>query len=128
MAFLGTTYRNKVLDMVLNQTNITAPTLIACSLHTAAVGTTGASEASGSSYARIDVTANFPAASAGSCANNVAINFAAFSGALTFTDAGLYDATSAGNWIGGGVLSASKTVANGDTASFSTSNFTVTCT
>lgn len=128
MAFFGTTTGNAVLDCYFNQTNITAPTVIASSLHTAAVGNTGASEASGSSYARIAITTKFPAASAKSVTNDTAWSFAAFSGSFTFTDAGVYDATSAGNWIGGGVLTASKSVTSGDTASFAISAFVVSIT
>ncbi len=128
MAFFGTTSQNAILDCYFNQTNITAPTAIYASLHTGAVGTTGANEASGSSYARLVATAKFPAASSGSVSNDVAIAFAAVSGSFTFTDGGMWDALTNGNWIGGGALSASKSVTSGDTMSFAVSNFTVAVT
>ncbi|HYH03604.1 MAG TPA: hypothetical protein VEC37_10905 [Bacillota bacterium] len=128
MAFFGTTSGNAILDCYFNQTNITAPTAIYASLHTGAVGNTGANEASGSSYARVVCTSNFPAASSKSTSNDVAISYAAFTGAFTFTDAGVWTASTNGTWIGGGALSASKSVTSGDTASFATSNFTVSIT
>ena len=121
-----TTERNKILDCYLNQTNITAPTAIFISLHTADPGNTGASEVSGGSYARTVATTNFPAASSGSCANDVAIQFPTATGSWgTVTHVEIWSASSAGTFYGGGSLTTSKAVASGDTASFATSGLTV---
>lgn len=120
-----TTVRNAWLDAIFNQTNYTAPSNVYVSLHTGDPGDTGANEVSGGSYARADGTSSFPAASSGSCANNVAITFPTASGSWgTVSHVGLWDASSTGNWLGGGSLSASKTIASGDSASFATSNLT----
>lgn len=99
------------------------------SLHSADPGLTGASElTSGTApgYARVAVTANTtnwsaPATngSVRQIANAVAIAFATASGAWpTATHFGLWDASTTGNFYRGNALTASKTVASGDTASF----------
>jgi hypothetical protein len=115
---LKASLRNSIIDAIVNQTNFTAYTAVWITLHTGDPGDTGANEASGSGYARVDATNKFPAASSGSSANDVAISFAAFSGAFAFTHSGMRDASSAGTWIGGGALTTPKSVASGDSASF----------
>lgn len=126
---LKASVRNALVDALVNQTNYTAPTAIYISLHTGDPGDTGASEANYTSYARVVATTKFPAASSGSSANDVVITFpTSTGGSNTVTHVGIWDASSAGNWIGGGSLTSSKTIASGDTASFATSNLTVSIT
>lgn len=126
---LKASVRNSLIDALVNQTNYTAPTTIYISLHTADPGDTGASEANYTSYARVVATTKFPGASSGSSANDVVITFpTSTGGSNTVTHVGIWDASTAGNWLGGGALSASKTIASGDTASFATSALTVSIT
>ena len=72
----------------------------------------------GNGYARKSVTnnaTNFPAASGGAKSNGVDIDFAAASGAWgTVTDFFVADASTAGNILGYGVLTVSKTPTAGD--------------
>ena len=97
------------------------------SLHSADPGLTGASELSGSGYARVAVTANTsnwtaPATNGPvrQITNNAVFTFPTASGAwTTATHFGLWDASTTGNFYRGAALTASKTVASGDTASFS---------
>lgn len=79
------------------------------SLHTADPGTTGASEATGGSpaYARKSITWN--AAASGNLDNNANPTFDVPAG--TYTHFGLWSASTAGTFYGGGALSASETFA-----------------
>lgn len=104
----------KLLDHVLKGASFTQPTNVYVSLHTADPGTTGASECTGGSYARQLASSSFAAAGASSKASNADINFAAMP-ACTVTHVGIWDASTVGNFLWGGSLSASKTVNSGDT-------------
>ena len=103
---------NKLLDAVFNATafNVTGDPYI--SLHTADPGETGASEVTGGSYARQQ--AAFGAAASGALSNSANIDFAGMP-AVTVTHVGVWDAASAGNFLWGGALTASKVVNSGDT-------------
>ena len=113
---------NKVLDKVFRNTDFTVTTLHV-SLHTAAVGETGANEVTGGSYAR--QTATFDVAASGATANSGALNFTLMP-AVTITDFGIWDAASVGNFLWGGVLAASKVVNLNDTVQFAIGDIDIT--
>lgn len=124
---------NELLDHVWGAASYTAPATLYISLHTGDPGETGANETSGTSYARKDVTnnaTNWPAASGGAKANGTTITFATpgSGGWGTVTYFGIWDAVSSGNFIGGGALSVSKTINEGDTVSFGVGDLDVTLT
>ena len=111
-----------------NSQSTTAPTTVYVSLHTADPGDTGASEASGSGYARIALS--FGAASTATdgttnISSDADATFAAFSGSFTFTHMGIWDSLSGGNFLAGGALSTSRSVVSGDQLKFSSGNVTV---
>jgi hypothetical protein len=112
----------KILDKVFNNTDFTVTTPYV-SLHTADPGETGASEATGGSYAR--QSASFGAAASGAIANDAAISFTAMP-AATITHVGVWDASTAGNFLWGGALAASKTTNSGDTFTIPTGDLDVT--
>jgi hypothetical protein len=127
--------RNKILDHVFGATAYTAPGTVYISLHTADPGDNGANEASGTGYARKSVTnntTNFPNASAGAKSNGAAVDFAAaggnWSSSANMTHYGIWDASSSGNFLGGGSLAVAKPVLSGDTASFPTGDIDLTLT
>lgn len=103
----STTHANAVLDAI-GDMSLHAATHV--SLHTADPGTTGASEVSGGSYARVQVNANggaspsWNAAASGGMDNNGAVTFPEGGGGASVTHFGLYDAATAGNFIRGGAL------------------------
>lgn len=116
---------NKLLDHVLRGVAYTAPTNVYVSLHTADPGLTGANEVSTGdwpSYAREDaaqggaLSAAFSAAASKATANANQMAWAANDGAgsVVVTYAGLWDASSAGNFLGYAALTASKTIGVGD--------------
>ncbi len=113
---------NKILDAVFNATAFSV-TSVYVSLHTAAVGEAGTSEVTGGSYAR--QSADFTTATSGALDNTAILDFTSMP-AVTVTDVGVWDASSAGNFLWGGTLTASKTVNSGDTFRFPTGDLDIT--
>ncbi len=113
----------ELLDQVL--TNAAAPAIatVYTSLHTADPGETGASEATGGSYARQSTA--FNVAAAGLSDNSANIVFTSMP-AATLTHVGLWDASSGGNFLWGGSLTASKTTNSGDTFQINAGDLDVT--
>ena len=119
--------RDKLLDHVFKGTAFTQPTNVYMSLHTADPGTTGTSEVTGGSYARQSVNTSFAASASGSKSSNAAVAFAGMP-AATVTYAGFWDASTAGNFLWGEILTASKTTAANDTLNFASGQITTTLT
>jgi len=118
----STTLKDGVLGAILNATAYSEADLY-LSLHTADPGSTGANEATGGSYARQAIPKVAP--SSGTYTSDAAITFASMP-AGTFTHVGLWDAATAGNYIDGDALTASKTVDAGDTIQFASGALTAT--
>lgn len=104
------------------------------SLHTADPGDTGANEVTGGNYARIAVAnAGWTKTTGGtaSATNNADITFPS-TGTVTWsgtvTHVGIWSASTAGNFLYGGALSASKVVASGDVFKFTANNLTISVT
>ena len=130
---------NKVLDAIFGQTALPAIGTVYFALFTDSntatqrdAGTvTEVSTGTWTNYARVAVTnntTNFPNASAGSKSNANAVSFgtATTTGNVTVTAFGIYDASTAGNLLCWGDLSASQTVANGNPVQFNASAATIT--
>ena len=103
--------------------SFTKPTTLAVALFTAAPSDAGGgTEVTGGRYARVSVNpldANWTAASStdGVTTNASAITFAAPTANWgTVTHFAIYDATSAGNLLVWGALTASRVISNGDAA------------
>jgi hypothetical protein len=105
-------YEDKIIDHMLRAQAFTPPATVYLALNTADPGETGASEATGGSYARQSITLS--ASSGGATSNSVAIDFEGMP-AITVTHASLWDASSGGNCLWSGALTASKTLNAGDT-------------
>jgi hypothetical protein len=112
---ISTYLGNALLDHVLRNTAYTSPTTVYLSLHSADPGLTGANElAVANGYAR-SATA-FDAAASRATANTAAEVFTNTGSAWSAaTHWGLWDASSAGNFLWGGALDASKTIGASDT-------------
>lgn len=118
---------SRLLDASLGTAAYTAPTgPMRLALETA-TGTNSAAgtEVTGGSYARQTIT--FAAASNGVASNSNAITFTAMP-AATVTGVEIYDSagTPRRHWVG--ALTASKTVAAGDSLSFAASSVSITLT
>lgn len=114
-----------------------ALTSVWVSLHTGDPGDTGANEVTGGNYARIQVAnAGWTKTTAGtaSATNNADITFPA-TGTVTWSatappvsHVGIWSASTAGNFLYGGALSATKAVAVGDVFKFTNGNLTISVT
>lgn len=119
------TVRNNWLKTIFNATNYTANTNIYISLHTGDPGTTGANEATGGSYARVNGTGKFATPSGGSTSNNDVLQFpTATANWGNVGWVGTSTASSAGTFLGGGALFSAKDIDTGDTASFASGTLT----
>lgn len=110
----GTTLANKWLDM-LSATGFTAPTTTYVQIHTAAPGAAGTTAVCTGTVGSTRKALTWSAASAGSKAMSGAPSWASFDVGQTITDVSVWDAATAGNFLFSAALSASKTVAVGDT-------------
>jgi hypothetical protein len=123
---------DKVLNWSLRGTSAgTAPANVYISLHTTATTDAGGgTEVTGSAYARkaVSTTGGFNAPSGGSTANTAEIAFTAASGGNwgTVTHFGIWDASTSGNLLYHGPLTASKTVNDGDVFRFAAGALVVT--
>jgi hypothetical protein len=121
----------ELLDHVFGNAAYSAPATLYVALFTATPSDTGGgTEVSGGSYARKDVTnnaTNFPAAAAGAKSNGTAITFVTATASWgVVTQFGIFDASTAGNLLAWGDLTASKTVDSGDTVSFAVGDLDIT--
>jgi len=116
----------KLIEHVLRNVAYTSPSNVYLSLHTAnpdedASGT----EVSGSGYGRQLIA--FDAHSNGACASSADETFTASGGSFgTVTHFGIFDASSSGNLLYYGALTASKVVADGDSLKFAAGSITIT--
>jgi hypothetical protein len=125
----ATTYlANKVLDHVLRATTYTAPAAVYAALFTTAPGVGGTgTEVSGNSYAR--VAATFSAAASGATSNSGTVTFPTPTGSWgTVTHFAIYDASTSGNMLAFGTLTASKSISSGDSVTFEAAALTATLT
>jgi hypothetical protein len=114
-----------------------ALTTVYVSLHTGDPADTGANEVTGGNYGRIAVAnaawtkTSAVATGTASAVNNADITFPT-TGTVTWsgsvTHVGIWSASSTGNFLYGGALSAPKTVASGDVFKFTNGNLTISVT
>lgn len=116
MAALSDYLEAALLNEVLRNTGYTPSATVYLALFTNATSDAGGgTEVAGGSYARQAVT--FAAPSGGSSANSSTVSFTGMP-AVTVTHAAIMDASTVGNMLFHGALTASKTVGAGDTLSF----------
>lgn len=134
---LSTADANNLLDVVLSHSSSSFPTTWYFALLTTAPSDdtgTGAVEVTGGSYARVAMTAdttNFPAASARSKANAVAVQWPTATadwaaGGTKVVGVALYDASTAGTYRGYGALGTSVNVLTGGAPFIAIAAFTMT--
>lgn len=121
---------NKILDHSVGKASWTSPTAYVA-LYTATPSDSGGgTEVSGGSYARkTTAAADWNSASSGSISNAVDLTFpTATANWGTITGVAILDASTAGNFIWWGDLSATKVVNNGDVFKFLASQLVLTLT
>ena len=118
----------KVLDHLFRNTAYTSPSaymgLFTSDPTDAGTGT----EVSGNGYARVQIDNKMAAAASGAISSNSDITFPTASGGAfgTITHIGIYDASSAGNLLAHGSLSASRTISEGDAFQINSGSLTIT--
>jgi hypothetical protein len=128
MAALSDHSEALLLDWLMTNGTATRPTAWYVALYTAAPSDSGGgTEVSGNGYSRQAVTFAAATSPGGTTSNTGDITFTAAGGDWgTITHIGIHDASSGGNLLWHGQMTASKTVADGDTLQFSTGNIDLT--
>ena len=128
MAALSDHAEALLLDWLMTNGSATRHTAWYVALYTAAPSDSGGgTEVSGSGYAREAVTFAAATSPGGTTSNTGAVSFTASGGNWgTITHIGIHDAVSGGNLLWHGSMTASKTVADGDTLEFSIGNIDLT--
>jgi len=118
----------KVLDLLFKNTAFTAPNAYLGLFTSAPNDAGGGTEVSGNNYARVQIDTKMASASSGAISSNANITFPAASGGAfgTITHIGIFDASSSGNLLAHGALSASKTISDGDTFQINSGSLTIT--
>jgi len=128
MAALSDYAEKLLLDWMMTTGSATRPTAWYVALYTAAPSDSGGgTEVSTGGYARQSVSFDAASSPGGTTSNSGEVSFTA-SGADygTVTHMGIFDASSGGNLLWHGALTASKTVADGDTLTFAVGNIDLT--
>lgn len=128
MAALSDYAEKLLLDWAMTTGSATRPTAWYVALYTAAPSDSGGgTEVSTGGYSRKSVTFGAASSPGGTTSNTNTVSFTA-SGANygTVTHIGIFDASTAGNLLWHGAMTASKTVNDGDTLEFSIGNIDLT--
>jgi hypothetical protein len=128
MAALSNYAEKLLLDWAMTTGSATRPTAWYVALYTAAPDDTGGgTEVSGSGYTRQTVAFSAASSPGGTTSNTGAVTFTASGGSWgTVSHIGIHDASTAGNLLWHGSMTASKSVADGDTLEFSIGNIDLT--
>lgn len=121
MPGIATADANALISAEVRATAYTGPAVLYASLHTADPGSTGASELSGGSYARQQVT--FGAPSSATAASTATVSFTGLPSS-TITHVSLFDALTSGNFRQSGAMTAPVTVSAGNTLQFAAGGIT----
>ncbi|MGC8711058.1 MAG: phage tail fiber protein [Leptodesmis sp.] len=133
---IGNFLVQSLLNAAFGGVTYTPPATIFVALFTVAptslTAGTGGTEVTGGGYARAAVannTTNFPSISGTTRVKTTGANITFTTPSAnwgTVTAFAFYDASSGGNYLGGGDLTSSKTINAGDTVTFNTGNLTIT--
>jgi len=128
MAALSDHAEKLLLDWMMTTGSATRPTAWYVGLFTAAPSDAGGgTEVSGSGYSRQAVTFAAASTPGGTTSNTGDVSFTAAGGNWgTITHIGIFDASTSGNLLWHGAMTASKIVNDGDTLQFSTGNIDLT--
>jgi hypothetical protein len=128
MAALSDHAEKLLLDWLMTNGSATRPTAWYVALYTAAPSDSGGgTEVSGNGYSRQAVTFAAASTPGGTTSNTGAVTFTAAGGSWgTITHIGIHDALSSGNLLWHGSMTASKTIADGDTLEFAIGNIDLT--
>ena len=126
MSAMSDYLENEILDHILGTGAYTMPTTVYVGLSTGSFNDDNSgTELSGSGYARQSIA--FGAASSGTASNSGNVDFPAATGSWgTVSHFGIFDASTGGNLLIHGALTASKAVATGDILRIATGDMDIT--
>lgn len=126
MAAMSNYLENALVNAVLRNTSYTSPTTVYVALFTSDPTDAGTgTECTGSGYTRKAMAFSSP--SNGASSNSSAVEFDQATGSWgTITHMGLFDASTSGNLLFHGALTASKVIDTGDVFKFASSALSVT--
>jgi hypothetical protein len=128
MAALSDYAEKLLLDYSMTTDSVTRPTAWYVALYTVAPSDSGGgTEVSGGGYARQTVAFAAATSGTGTTSNTGDVSWTASGAAFgTVVAIGIFDAVSGGNLLWHGNMTASKTIADGDTLEFSAGNIDLT--
>lgn len=128
MAALSDYAEKLLLDWLMTSGSATRPTAWYVALYTAAPSDSGGgTEVSGNGYSRQAVTFDAASTPGGTTSNTGAVTFTAAGGSWgSISHIGLHDASTSGNLLWHGAMTAAKTIADGDTLEFAIGNIDLT--
>ena len=124
MAALTDHAENLLLNFLMTTGTATRPTNWYVALYTSApndasTGSSGGTEVSGNGYSRQSVSWDAASGTGGTTSNSGTVTFTASGGSFgTVTHLAIADASTGGNLLWHGAMTASKTVADGDSLQF----------
>lgn len=121
MAAISTYLSDKYLDCLVNASGFNVVGVYV-QLHTADPGTAGTTAVAGNNVRK---AVTFAAAASGSKASNADVTWTNVSTSETYAYVSLWDASTAGNFLWAGALTASKAVNAGDTFTLTSGQVTV---
>jgi len=126
MSAMSDYLENEILDHILGTGAYTMPSNVYVGLSTGSFNDDNSgAELTGNGYARVAIT--FGAAASAVASNNAAVEFPAASGSWgTVSHFGLFDASSSGNLLIHGALTASKVIDTGDILKIATGDMDIT--
>ena len=129
MAEMSNYLENALINATLRNTSYTSPATVYVALFTSDPTDAGSGtevSTSGTNYARQSIA--FSSAASGTTSNSADVEFsqATGSGFGTVTHFGIFDASTAGNLLFHGALTASKTIAAGDVFKVASGNLSIT--
>ena len=126
MTAMSNYLENALINATLRNTSYTSPSTVYVALFTSDPTDAGSgTECTGGAYVRQSAT--FGAPSDGASSISADVEFPQATGSWgTLTHFGIFDASSSGNLLYHGALTASKTIATGDVIKITSSNLTVT--
>lgn len=120
----------KLLEHSVGKTSFTMPSGCYLALFTATPSDAGGGtevSTSGTAYARVQTNTSWATAASGAISTNADIEFSEATASWgTITQIGLFDASTSGNLLWWGDLSASKAVGTGDVFKITAGNLTLT--
>ena len=117
-----------LLDWMMTNGTATRPTAWYIALYTAPPSDSGGgTEVAGNGYSRQAVTFGAASSPGGTTDNTGSVSFTATGGNWgTITHVGIFDASTTGNMLWHGAMTASRTINDGDTLSFAIGAVTIT--